>query len=129
MTRHRTKPKLTGCNIGISRCDLEAVNGFDETFIGWGCEDDDLAFRLRKSGRRIASAVGFTLAYHMWHPTDPTTPIKWTEGPNVRRLQRLDRPIQCKAGLISIAGTQHGGADGDAERPGRRSRQVSVHAA
>jgi GT2 family glycosyltransferase len=98
MTRHRTKPKLTGCNIGISRRDLEAVNGFDETFIGWGCEDDDLAFRLRRAGRRIASAVGYTLAYHMWHPTDPTTPRKWTDGPNVHRLQRLDRPIPMPSG-------------------------------
>jgi GT2 family glycosyltransferase len=102
LRRHSTKPKVTGCNIGISRQDLEAVNGFDETFVGWGCEDDDLAFRLRKAGVRVASALGYTHAYHMWHPTDPTTPEKWTDGSNVARLQRLDRPVQCRAGLVTL---------------------------
>jgi GT2 family glycosyltransferase len=99
---HRAKPKLTGCNIGISRRDLEAVNGFDESFVGWGCEDDDLAFRLRKSGVQIVSVLHYTSAYHMWHATHPTRPGKWTEGPNVARLQDLERPIRCNAGLIQL---------------------------
>jgi glycosyltransferase involved in cell wall biosynthesis len=63
--RHPKKPKLTGYNIGISREDFEAVNGFDENFIGWGCEDDDLAFRLRKAGRRVASALAYTHGFHL----------------------------------------------------------------
>jgi GT2 family glycosyltransferase len=100
LVRHSGKPKLTGCNIGISRRDLEGVNGFDETFVGWGCEDDDLAFRLRKAGKRIASALGYTHAYHMWHPTDPTHPEKWNDGANVARLSQTERPIRCAAGLI-----------------------------
>jgi GT2 family glycosyltransferase len=105
LVRHPAKPKLTGCNIGISRQDLEAVNGFDETFVGWGCEDDDLAFRLRKAGMRIASALGYTHAYHMWHPTDPTHPGKWNDGPNVARLLHLDRPVKCPVGLVTLEGT------------------------
>jgi glycosyltransferase involved in cell wall biosynthesis len=102
LIRHPSKPKLTGCNIGISRRDLEAVNGFDETFVGWGCEDDDLAYRLRRAGVRVATALGFTHCYHMWHPTDPTHPGKWNDGPNVEKLARLDRPIKCAAGLIPM---------------------------
>jgi GT2 family glycosyltransferase len=98
---HPSKPKLSGCNIGISRNDLEAVNGFDETFVGWGCEDDDLAFRLRRAGRRIVSVLGYTTVYHMWHPTDPTRPAQWNDGPNVGRLLHADRPIICRAGLKS----------------------------
>ena len=43
--RHPTKPKLFGNNIGIWRRDYERVNGYDETFEGWGCEDDDLRLR------------------------------------------------------------------------------------
>jgi GT2 family glycosyltransferase len=100
--RHPKKPKLTGFNIGISRDDFETVNGFDESFIGWGCEDDDLTFRLRKTGRRVASALAYTHGFHLWHPDEPSRPGKWNDGPNVGRLDDADRPIRCASGLISI---------------------------
>jgi GT2 family glycosyltransferase len=129
LRRHASKPKLTGCNIGISRDDLEAVNGFDESFVGWGCEDDDLAYRLRKAGRRIASALGYTYAYHMWHPTHPSRTAKWNDGPNVERLQHLDRPIQCVAGLIPAADPQDGSAYGDSNSGMVRTPWSSKHAA
>lgn len=103
LIRHPTKPKLTGYNIGISREDLEAINGFDESFIGWGCEDDDLAYRLRRAGRRIVSVLGYTHGYHMWHRTEPSRPVKWNDGPNVGRLNLIERPIQCAHGLVCTA--------------------------
>src|SRR3954467_8871745 len=99
LVRHPKKPKLTGYNIGISRADFEAVNGFDESFVGWGCEDDDIAFRLRRAGRRIVSVLRYTHGFHLWHPSTPSRPQKWTEGQNVGRLDDLDRPIKCVAGL------------------------------
>jgi glycosyltransferase involved in cell wall biosynthesis len=101
--RHPKKPKLTGYNIGICREDFEVVNGFDEEFVGWGCEDDDLAYRLRKAGRRIASALAYTHGYHLWHPSEPSRPAKWTDGINVRRLDNLDRPTRCAAGLTRLS--------------------------
>lgn len=103
LVRHSNKPKLTGYNIGISREDLEAVNGFDESFVGWGCEDDDLADRLRRSGRRIASVLAYTHGYHMWHPPAPSRPDRWADGPNVPRLVHSDRPIRCVNGLVQEA--------------------------
>ncbi|MEX0611080.1 MAG: galactosyltransferase-related protein, partial [Pirellulales bacterium] len=126
---HPTRPKLTGCNIAISRVDLEAVNGFDENFVGWGCEDDDLAFRLRKAGMRIVSVLGYTSAYHMWHPTDPSRPANWTDGPNVSRLQHLDRPIRCRAGLISIIEIGDGIPETDGEQVSHRFPHQSKKAA
>ncbi|NBW87713.1 MAG: glycosyltransferase, partial [Planctomycetia bacterium] len=48
--RHPTKPRLTGGDFGIWRRDFEQVNGFDERFVGWGQEDDDLGLRLRAAG-------------------------------------------------------------------------------
>lgn len=96
---HQTKPKLTGCNMAVWRADLERINGFDECFVGWGCEDDDLAQRLRRSGIRIASIVGRTQAYHLWHAADPSQPAKWSDGANVAYLMRRDKPIRCLHGL------------------------------
>ena len=129
LVRHPTRPKLTGFNIGISREDLEAVNGFDESFIGWGCEDDDLANRLRRAGRRIASVLGYTHGYHMWHPTEPSRPAKWTDGPNVGRLQSFKRPIQCVAGLISMMDETEGGSRVEADQTHRGAPRSSQRAA
>ncbi|MCC7475013.1 MAG: glycosyltransferase [Pirellulales bacterium] len=102
LMRHTTKPKLTGYNIGISRVDLEAVNGFDESYVGWGCEDDDLAYRLRRAGRRIVSSLGYTHGFHLWHPTEPSRPARWNDGPNVGRLLAWERPIRCANGLVRL---------------------------
>lgn len=102
---HPLKPKLTGCNIGIWRSDYEAVNGFDESYVGWGCEDDDLAARLRRHGVRIRTVLGYTQAYHMWHPFDPTHPGQWSNGANVGRLCETGRPIRCCKGLVDLIST------------------------
>jgi glycosyltransferase involved in cell wall biosynthesis len=115
LMRHRFRPKLTGWNIGIARHDFEVVNGFDESFVGWGCEDDDLAFRLRKAGRRIASALPYTHGYHMWHPTAPSCPARWSDGPNVERLQTMDRPVRCAFGLLHDVEELEGDASADVE--------------
>jgi glycosyltransferase involved in cell wall biosynthesis len=105
LIRHSTKPKLIAYDFGIWREDIEAVNGFDEAFVGWGCEDDDLAYRLRRAGRRIQSVLEYTHGYHMWHPTEPSRPALWKLGTNVLRLLAPQRPIQCVNGLISTVET------------------------
>jgi GT2 family glycosyltransferase len=126
---HPRKPKLTGCNIAISRVDLETVNGFDEDFVGWGCEDDDLAFRLRKAGMRIGSVLGYTCAYHMWHATDPSRPANWIDGPNVKRLRHTDRPIRCSAGLVQLIDIDELAAAMSAEQSSHQSAKKSRTAA
>jgi GT2 family glycosyltransferase len=99
--RHHGKPKLIGCNFGVWRSDFERVNGFDECFVGWGCEDDDLADRLRASGVRIISIVRQAWLYHMWHPADITAPPKWSEGHNVPYFLRPNKPTRCARGLAA----------------------------
>lgn len=119
LRRHPLKPKLMGFNIAIARSDLEAVNGFDEEYVGWGCEDDDFAARLRMAGRRVRTAVGYTQAYHMWHPVDPSRPAVWSQGANVGRLLNAKREIKCRKGLVhySSAAEANGGVR---EQPLRR---------
>jgi hypothetical protein len=69
--------------------------------MGWGCEDDDLAERLRASGVRVISIVRHAPLYHMWHPTDITAPFKWREGQNVPYFLRPDKPVRCVRGLAA----------------------------
>lgn len=58
---------VKSCNLAIWRKDFLAVNGFDESYIGWGYEDSDLVIRLirnnifHKSGKFAAPVI------HLWH--------------------------------------------------------------
>jgi glycosyltransferase involved in cell wall biosynthesis len=96
---HPTKPKLIGNNVGIWRADLERVNGYDENFQGWGCEDDDLRFRLRKAGGQVESILRWTHTYHLWHEIEASLPRVWKDGPNVNYLLRGGRLTRCRNGL------------------------------
>ena len=97
--RHANRPKLVGWNMAVWRDQLERINGFDEQFCGWGCEDDDLASRLRRSGVRITTALGYTCGYHLWHPPHSTTPQQWSQGPNVAYFQRPVVLTRCLEGI------------------------------
>ncbi|MFM7413132.1 MAG: glycosyltransferase [Planctomycetota bacterium] len=98
--RHPTKPRLAGGDFGVWRDDFVAVNGFDEQFVGWGQEDDDLGLRLRAAGVRLESILDQTRSLHVWHPSDPTATRRWRDGPNVPRLARRGRLIACRSGIM-----------------------------
>lgn len=59
---------VRGCNLSAWRSDLIKVNGYNEEFVGWGCEDLELASRLLSSGVRRLDVRGRGLCYHLWHP-------------------------------------------------------------
>jgi glycosyltransferase involved in cell wall biosynthesis len=100
--RHRDRPRLVGWDVAIWRSDYERVNGYDENFRGWGCEDDDLTHRLRAAGVRTRWINPWTCAYHVWHPRDATAPVVWQEGANVSYYQREHRPSRCLNGLLKL---------------------------
>lgn len=64
------------CNLAVWRHDLMAVDGFDESYTGWGREDTDLVIRLinagvyRKEGRHAVPVV------HLWHPGNPQSSLE-----------------------------------------------------
>lgn len=64
---------IRSCNLAVWREDFEAVNGFDETFSGWGHEDADLVLRLHHLG--LARCNGFlaTEVFHLWHRENSRT--------------------------------------------------------
>ena len=101
LLRHPTKPRLTGGDFGVWRSDFERVNGFDERFVGWGQEDDDLGLRLRAVGVRLESVLDLTASLHVWHPTDPSATVRWRDGANVPYFTRRGRLAACRRGLAS----------------------------
>lgn len=103
--KHPRRPKLYGGDFGIARRDFDAINGFNEEFTGWGCEDDEFAVRLRRAGIRICSILHRTQTYHLWHPPVPSYPGSWKHGANVERLwlEASRTTPRCERGLHTPA--------------------------
>ena len=58
---------IRSCNLGCWRTDFEQVNGFDESFVGWGHEDADFVLRLHNSGVLRKNGFCATEVFHLWH--------------------------------------------------------------
>lgn len=58
---------IRSCNLGVWKSDFVAVNGFDETFEGWGHEDADLVLRLSHLGVLRKNGFLATEVFHLWH--------------------------------------------------------------
>jgi glycosyltransferase involved in cell wall biosynthesis len=59
--------RIKGCNMAMWRADLEQVNGFDESFKGWGHEDADIVLRLFNAGILRKDGAFATEVFHLWH--------------------------------------------------------------
>ena len=59
--------RIKSCNLAVWRADLEKVNGFDESFVGWGHEDSDLVLRLFHAGVGRKDGALATEVLHLWH--------------------------------------------------------------
>ena len=55
------------CNLSVWKSDIVSVNGFEESYQGWGLEDSDLVVRLIKKGLCVKSARFATPVLHLWH--------------------------------------------------------------
>ncbi len=58
LRNHPDRPRLIANNVALWRRDYERVNGFDQSYVGWGAEDDDFGFRLRRAGCNSGPSCG-----------------------------------------------------------------------
>jgi glycosyltransferase involved in cell wall biosynthesis len=92
------KSQSLGSHYSIHKKDLEKVNGYDENFVGWGGEDEDLGIRLVRAGIYCRSAIRSARVLHLWHP--PAIKDRhWQEGPNNQYFNRKEIPVFCINGL------------------------------
>ena len=59
---------IRSCNMGVWLSDFKSVDGFDESFVGWGHEDADFVLRLHNHGVLRKNGFCATEVYHLWHP-------------------------------------------------------------
>lgn len=91
------KPKLRSCNFSVHRSALDAINGFDERYEGWGQEDDDLGRRLYRAGIRPAILLLQAPVSHRSHP--PRRTAEWSAGPNLPLYRQPLKSHRCEQGL------------------------------
>ena len=84
-------PKLRGGVFGVWKKDLVAVNGFDERYIGWGNEDDDLGHRLDRYGVTGMNPFCRDFPVHLWHPANNGGGVRVNREYYEMRLGRIAR--------------------------------------
>ena len=90
-----------GCNLGIWRSDLIAVDGFDGGFASWGREDSDLLVRLMRAGVRRRDGRMATGVLHLWHAEADRSRLP----ENQRRLDAIlaSNRIRAERGLSALS--------------------------
>jgi glycosyltransferase involved in cell wall biosynthesis len=58
---------VLGCNMAFWKKDLVKVNGYNESFKGWGKEDNELAVRLQNAGVKLRFIKFGAVVYHLYH--------------------------------------------------------------
>lgn len=64
--------KLAGASYAIYKEDYISVNGYDEKYQAWGCEDDDFGNRLEVNNIRGRELKTNLIQLHLYHPLSPT---------------------------------------------------------
>ena len=95
--------RIRSCNFGVWRSDFVLVNGFDETFEGWGHEDADLVLRLHNAGLMRRNGFCATEVYHLWHRENSRV----NESRNRERVnqRRKSGVVVAERGLVETAKT------------------------
>jgi glycosyltransferase involved in cell wall biosynthesis len=58
---------MLSANCSIPRDVVYAINGFDETYVGYGGEDGDFFHRARNYGCKLIGLKSFGVQYHLYH--------------------------------------------------------------
>lgn len=99
---YRTKG-IWGCNWGVAKSDIVAINGFDEDYISAGIgKDTDIEWRLLASGLRLKSIRFAALQYHLHHPLNYSDKEVAIGLAQLKTKQAMAN-IRCKNGIIKIA--------------------------
>ncbi|MGZ3923632.1 MAG: glycosyltransferase family 2 protein [Flavisolibacter sp.] len=86
-SRYKAKGKYTfyvkGCNMAFFKADLLKVNGYNESFTGWGSEDREIAIRLINAGVKKHFLKNGGICYHLNH----SSPSKEKEFENEKLMK------------------------------------------
>lgn len=94
------KSYAKGVNMSFYRDDLIKINGYDEDFVGWGLEDEDIALRMQNGGV-VRKFIKFcAIGYHLYHG-DETRPKSNSNSALLNKHQE-DGTVECENGITKI---------------------------
>ncbi|HMO61441.1 MAG TPA: glycosyltransferase family 2 protein [Ferruginibacter sp.] len=83
--------------MGVFRQHFIRVNGFDESFTGWGREDSDLYVRLLNSGVKRRNIKFAAITYHLWHPVLSRQSLSTNDALLEKSI--ADKSVWCTKGI------------------------------
>jgi glycosyltransferase involved in cell wall biosynthesis len=98
---HKSWRGAQTCNLAVARRDLDRVDGFDATYIGWGLEDSDLVVRLLHAGVQRLDGRFATGVLHLWHVPNDRSQLPANQA-RLDEVIRGDR-VRASRGLSVLA--------------------------
>ena len=83
-----------------------AVNGFDETFEGWGHEDADIVLRVSHLGVQRKNGFWATEVFHLWHAEQKRDKESVNKMKVLERMQT--KTVRSSKGLAELGPEQLG---------------------
>ncbi|MFC1536550.1 glycosyltransferase [Pseudomonadota bacterium] len=93
---------IRGCHISCWLDDLHRINGFDESYEGWGREDSDLIARLFHAGIYRLDLRGMPVL-HLWHREEKRNQLNRNDQLLAACLE--SRRIEAAKGLRELQGS------------------------
>jgi len=93
----KSRQVFGGC-WAICKSDFEAVNGYDNSYVGYGHEDFDIGWRLRWAGVRAKLVTNRLVMFHLYHGKRQENLANREKKKNAE----LDGKIRCAHGLAEI---------------------------
>ncbi|QEE51340.1 glycosyltransferase [Flavobacterium alkalisoli] len=89
--------KFRGCNVSYWKSDFIAVNGYNESFEGWGREDSDLVIRMGNNGV-IAKRLRYAgIVFHIHHKINSRDNFEANERIQQETIEK--KIIRCEQGV------------------------------
>ncbi|MCG8618965.1 MAG: glycosyltransferase family 2 protein [Desulfobacterales bacterium] len=95
--------KLSGvrtCNMGMFRDDVNAINGFNQSMVGWGREDSEFVTRLFRFGVKRREHPFRAICYHLWHPENARDSL--AENERILEETKQSTSWMCNNGISQL---------------------------